>query len=61
MKAGAGRDPVPMTALYPEHWDFTARWPVPLALARDAVRQKIVASVDLPDGCEALGWVLAGL
>lgn len=50
-----------VTALYPEHWDFTARWPVPLATAREAARQKIVASVDLPDGCEALGWVLAGL
>ena len=50
-----------VTALYPEYWDLTSRWPVPLAVAREAVRQKIVASVDLPDGCEAFGWVLAGL
>lgn len=50
-----------ITALYPEHWDLTARWPVPLALAREAVRQKIIASTDLPDGHEAFGWVLAGL
>ena len=50
-----------LTTLFPEHWDFTARWPVSLALAREAARQKIVASVDLPDGCEAFAWVLAGL
>ncbi|MGA4669551.1 hypothetical protein ACPCG0_07100 [Propionibacteriaceae bacterium Y1923] len=50
-----------LTSLYPEHWDLTARWPVPLAVARQAARQKVVASIDLPDGCEAFGWVLAGL
>ena len=49
-----------LTALYPEHWDLTRRWPVPLAVAREAVRHKVIASIDLPDGLEAFGWVLAG-
>lgn len=49
------------TALFPEHWDFTERWPMPLALARDVVRQKVLASLDGEQGCEAFGWLLAGL
>ncbi|MGA4508424.1 hypothetical protein ACQB6R_09975 [Propionibacteriaceae bacterium G1746] len=55
-----------LTALYPEHWDFTRRWPTSLAEAREVVQHKLVASAlaaagSQPDACEAFGWLLAGV
>lgn len=55
---------VALTGLYPEHWDFTTRWPVPLALARDAATQKVLAQVgpglEPEVGWQALAWLHLG-
>ena len=47
-----------VTGFFPEHWDFTARWPVPLSQAREQVRHRILAAVEEPAGWEALAWLL---
>ena len=48
-----------VTSLFPEHWDFLERWPLPLALVRQQAQHRVLACVDEPGGREALGWLLA--